>query len=64
VQVGSPVIAKSPVIRPSRMSSSVERRSTSSASSSGTHTNFTRTRFCSDASRTAHIRHASAPFMS
>ena len=61
--VGSPVIAKSPP-RPARTSASVERSSTSSDSSSGTHMNRTRTSRWPATSRSAHIIPASAPFMS
>ena len=61
--VGSPVIAKSPV-RPSATSVSVERCSTSSLSSSGTHMKTTRTACWRATSTSAHIIAASPPFMS
>ena len=61
--VGSPVSAKS-ARSPSLTSTSVERRVTSSDSSSGTQTKRTRTSSCSSTSLSAHIIAASAPFMS
>ena len=61
--VGSPVIAKS-ARKPWRTSMSVERSSTSSDSSSGTHTKRTRTERWVATSRSAHIIPASPAFMS